>query len=295
MGALWGLPCRRTDRLRRQHDTGDGAANAGSTPGLLYGLARVASRDPACLAFQTWQVSFRAGRYFSLSWQGSSTSVYSSSSFVRSLTAPCPLQWAGTASNIVFLIAWNVLAGEPWTMLQIVAGLGVFLGVAMATRPEQGPRETASSGQLRNTALLGLGAGFLSSVRLFLIQESSAGIGPGDAMVGMRVGAAAAVLLLLLVLLRGRLNAIRIPRGRIGGLVVLQVFLETFAVLALLHGSVVAGRIGAAVGFAVVPAASTIAARLFLGDAIGRRRGWWILFVVACVILATLAEGLLQT
>ena len=207
---------------------------------------------------------------------------------------PVSVAVAGTASNVVFLIAWNVLAGEPWTMLQIVAGLGVFLGVAMATRPEQGPRETATSSQLRKTALLGLGAGFFSSVRLFLIQESSAGIGPGDAMVGMRVGAAAAVLLLLLVLLRGRLSGIRIPRGRIGGLVILQVLLETSAVLALLHGSVVAGRIGAAVGFAVVPAASTIAARLFLGDPIGRRRGWWILFVVACVILATLAEGLLQ-
>ena len=87
---------------------------------------------------------------------------------------------------------------------------------------------------------------------------------------------------------------VRVPRGRIGSLVILQVLLETAAVLALLYGSVVAGRIGAAVGFAVVPAASTIAARLFLGDPIGRRRGWWVLFVVACVVLSTLAERLMQ-
>ncbi len=207
---------------------------------------------------------------------------------------PVSVAVAGTASNTVFLIAWNVLAGEPWTLLQVMAGLGVFLGVAMATRPERTIREVATPRQLRKTALLGLGAGFISSVRLFLIQEASVGIGPGDAMVAMRIGAAAAVLVMLLVLVRGRLTVVRVPRGRIGSLVILQVLLETAAVLALLYGSVVAGRIGAAVGFAVVPAASTIAARLFLGDPIGRRRGWWVLFVVACVVLSTLAERLMQ-
>ena len=207
---------------------------------------------------------------------------------------PVSVAVAGTASGTVFLITWNVLAGEPWSLVQLFAGIGVFFGVAMATRPERGPAETRDPRQLRTTALLGLGAGFLSSVRLFLVQEASVEIGPGDAMVAMRFGAAAAILPVVLIGLRGRMDALRIPSGRLGVLVILQTLLETAALLALLHGSVSASRVGAAVGFAALPAASTIAARLFLGDAIGRRRGWWILFVVACVGVATLAGGLVK-
>ncbi len=205
---------------------------------------------------------------------------------------PVSVAVAGTAASVVFLITWNVLAGEPWTYLQLVAGLGVFLGVAMATRPEKGQLEVYPTRHLQITALLGLCAGFVSSIRLFLVQEASTDIGAADAMVAMRFGAAAAILPVVLIPLRGRVVGIRIPRGGIGLLVILQVLLETFAILALLHGSVVAGRIGAAVGFSALPAASTIVARVFLGDAIGRRRGWWILFVVASVALATIAGSL---
>ena len=207
---------------------------------------------------------------------------------------PVSVAVAGTAASIVFLITWNILAGEPWTYLQLLAGLGVFIGVAMATRPERGRFEVHAPRHLQVTALLGLGAGFVSSIRLFLVQEASTHIGAADAMVAMRFGAAAAILPVVLIPLRGRLNAIRIPRGGIGLLVVLQVFLETAAILSLLHGSVAAGRIGAAVGFSALPAASTIVARIFLGDPIGRRRGWWILFVVASVALATIAGSVVE-
>ena len=161
---------------------------------------------------------------------------------------PVSVAVAGAASSVVFLIAWNVLAGEPWHLLQLVAGVGVFLGVAMAARPERGTAEARILRQIRTTALFGLGAGFLSSIRLFLVQEASDGIGAGDAMVAMRFGAAAAILPVVLIQVRGRLDSVLIPVGRIGVLVILQVFLETVAILALLHGSVTAGRVGAAVG-----------------------------------------------
>ena len=202
---------------------------------------------------------------------------------------PVSVAVAGTATNVVFLISWNILAGEPWHPLQLLAGFGVFLGVSLAARPERGVEEGRSLAELRRTALFGMGAGFLSSLRLFLVQESSEVIGAGDSLVGMRTGAALAILALLAIQLRGRLQRVRVPGGALALLVVVQVLLETGALLALLHGSVSASRIGAALGFATVPATSTLCARMFLGDPVGRRRLGWILFVVACVALATLA------
>jgi len=202
---------------------------------------------------------------------------------------PVAVAVAGTASSVVFLILWNILVGEPWNAMQVAAGVGVFAAIAMAARPQPDLGETGATGPLRRTALLGLAAGFLSSLRLFLVQEANDGIGPGDALVGLRIGAVIGITLLVLLRMRVRSRALRLPRGRFAWLVVLQAVLETAAILALLYGSLHAGRIGAAVGFAAVPAASSVAARLFLGDRIGRARSGWILAVVGCVALAVAA------
>ncbi len=204
---------------------------------------------------------------------------------------PVSVAVAAAAASVVFLIAWNVAAGEPWHFVQVIAGLGVFLAVAMTVRPERELAEAGDVRRLRRTALLGLGAGFVSSIRLFLMQVSTDGIGAGDSIVAMRFGAAAAISLAVLFAARRPARPAYRPWGILAVLVVLQCLLETGAMVALLHGSATAGRIGAAVGFAAVPAASTLAARIFLADPIGRRRGWWILVVVACVALATVADA----
>ena len=214
MGAL-GIARCRADRMRRQRRPGDRSASSNPASNSLHFLACAAHRDSPVRRAGSLKRS--VALVASLALVGGFLHVGVLVLLFRALAdGPVSVAVAGAASSTVFLITWNVLAGEPWTLVQLFAGIGVFFGVAMATRPERGPAETRDPRQLRTTALLGLGAGFLSSVRLFLVQEASVEIGPGDAMVAMRFGAAGAILPVVLIHLRGRLDALRFPSSKLG-------------------------------------------------------------------------------
>lgn len=207
--------------------------------------------------------------------------------FPALLRGPVSLAATGVSSGVIFVFAFNAIAGEPWTYIQLGAGVAVFLGIAMASRGERRTLGSYSTAHLRITAALGVSAGLISATRIFLIQESAATVGPVDSLLAMRFGACVTVLPVLIVVSLMRRET-RWPRVREYPLVIAQAAFEVLAFLALLVGSVEAGRIGASLGYAAAPVASTLIARIFLGEAIGRRRGFWIVFVAAAIACAAL-------
>ena len=194
---------------------------------------------------------------------------------------------ASASTVVIFLVALNAVAGAAWTPVQLAAAVGVFLGIAMASRPESASPNDYSSGHLRITAALGLSAAVVSAFRVFLIQESATVVGPADSLIAMRMGACVAILPVVAAIRRVR-GSLTWPNQKNAVLVLLQAVFETLAFLALLFGSVVASPVGAALGFGAAPVFSTLLAKIWLGDAIGRKRGWWILFVALSVALAVL-------
>lgn len=201
---------------------------------------------------------------------------------------PVSIAVAAASVSVLILVGLNIAVGSSWTWMQVACAIAVLLGIVMATRREGVDGVAYSPRHLQFTALLGLGAGTVSALRIFFVQEGADQLGAVDALIAMRIGAAVAILPVVIVA-RLRSGGLQWPRGWLLAVVAAQVATETLAFLALLHGSATTSRVGVAVGFGVTPVMSTLAAKIFLGDPIGKRRGMWIAFVAAAVILAVLA------
>lgn len=201
---------------------------------------------------------------------------------------PVSIAVAAASVSVLILVGLNIAAGSSWTWPQVACAVAVLLGIVMTTRREGVDGVAYSPRHLRLTALLGLGAGTVSALRIFFVQEGADQLGAVDALIAMRVGAAVAILPVVAVA-SFRSGGLQWPRGWLLAVLAAQVLTETLAFLALLYGSATTSRVGVAVGFGATPVMSTLAARVFLGDPIGKRRGLWIGFVAAAVMLTVLA------
>lgn len=196
-----------------------------------------------------------------------------------------------TASTFsLLLIGLNVLAGEPWTGLQLVAALVVFTGVIMLAQRDTGSGidDDYDARWLRTTMLYALACAMTISLRMFLAQEAATTLGPLTALYLNRLFALLTTLVLLTVLLlRGQ--SLRWPtERRLAWLVGLQAVFETLALGSFLAGSAGSGRVGAAIGFSAFAAATTLLARIWLGEKVGLRRWFWIGLIGGGIMLAVL-------
>ena len=186
----------------------------------------------------------------------------------------------------VILVALNAFSGEAWSGVQLVAVMVVFAGVVMlAQRSENGVDDGFDARWLRVTAAYGLAAAVAVSLRMFLAQEASAMLGALHALYLNRLFALLAAVVLLLWLLY-RHSQLSWPSGQTTWLVVLQAVLETGALAAFLIGSADGGRVAATIGFSAFAAATALFAWVFLGEAIGWRRGFWMSVIAAGLVLA---------
>ena len=71
-------------------------------------------------------------------------------------------------------------------------------------------------------------------------------------------------------------------------LVLLQTLFESLALGSFLIGSASASRIGTTIGFSAFSVITALIAWVWLGEAIGKRRAWWMLVVVGGLILGSL-------
>lgn len=190
---------------------------------------------------------------------------------------------------VVLLLGLNVVAGESWTIWQIAATVIVFGGVFMLSRESAVDKDAQyDAAWLRITVMYTLGAAITVALRMFLAQEASDLIDPMSALYLNRGFALIAVVLLILFQLIKGLQ-LSWPKGRrMMWLVVLQSTLETLALGAFLIGSQDGNRISATIGFAGFAAATTIAARIWLGEKIGLQRALWIGVVAMGIVLAVL-------
>lgn len=198
---------------------------------------------------------------------------------------PVSIAVAAASVSVLILVGLNIAAGSSWNWMQIACAFAVLLGIVMTTRREGVDGVAYSPRHLRITALLGLGAGTVSAIRIFFVQEGADQLGAVDSLIAMRAGAAVAIIPAVAIA-RMQFGPLQWPRGPLLAVVLMQVLSETLAFLAFLHGSAVTSRVGVAVGFGSTPLMSTLAARVFLGDPIGKWRGIWIAFVAAAVMLA---------
>lgn len=200
-----------------------------------------------------------------------------------------PVSVASPAASTftIMLVGWNALAGEPWSALQLIAVVIVFLGVAMLARRStaKGIDDAYDAQWIRQTALLGLAAAFAVSVRMYLAQDAGVVLGPANALYLNRVFAliAASAVVTYLVF---KTKPVRWPSGDILKLITLQAVLEASALGVFLLGSAGDGRIGASIGFSAFAAVTALVASIWLGERIGRRRTFWIAIIVAGLMLA---------
>jgi len=204
-----------------------------------------------------------------------------------------PVAVASPAASVftVLLVGLNALAGEPWSVWQLVAVGVVFLGVAMLARrvDEAGIDNAYDTHWLRITAAYGIASAVAISLRMFLAQEAGAILGAMSALYLNRLFALVAVIIVLAVQLI-RQTRINWPVGRVTGLVLLQALLESAAFGSFLIGSATGGRIGATIGFSAFAAATALLASWWLRERIGWRRGLWIAVVGAGVVLAIIGS-----
>ncbi len=202
---------------------------------------------------------------------------------------PVSVASPAAATFAVILVALNALAGEPFTWQQGVAGVIVFVGIALLARRAKGAgvHENYSAAWLRKTALLGLGTGVCVALRFFFAQEAVSTLGPLHALYLNRVVALACVLLLI-GWERSRRNVLNWPKGTILGLVIVQSVLETLALGAFLYGSRGSGRVGASIGFSAFSAVSTLTAWLWLKERVDPHRIASIGLIIAALWVAIL-------
>lgn len=209
--------------------------------------------------------------------------------FLYKALARGPVSVASPAASTftVLVVLMNILSGEPWSAMQLVSMLVVFVGVGMLARPAAEDDKIAHYNPqwLRTTAFYGLLTAAAVSVRMFLAQEAGSIVGPMHALYLNRVFALAGAVVLVCVLLL-RSKSITWPKGSTRHLVLLQAFFETAALGAFLVGSAGGGRIAATIGFSAFAAATTLFAWLWLGEKIGWQRGFWIAVVAGGVCFA---------
>lgn len=199
---------------------------------------------------------------------------------------PVTVASPAASSFAVILVLLNTLAGEPYALGQVGAGLLVFLGVIMLARadPDGETREEYDAAWLRMTALLALCCAASIALRMFLAQEAQAHLGAVHALALNRIFAVSTVLLALGVWLLQRRELVW-PQGTVWRLVAIQAVLEMAALGVFLIGSGV-GRIGATIGFSAFSAITALTAWVWLKEPIGKRRGLWIVVVALGVALA---------
>jgi len=213
--------------------------------------------------------------------------------FLYRALARGPVAVASPAASTftVLLVGLNIVSGEAWSWLQVLAMVIVFIGVAMLARPSATDNivEHYDARWLRNTALYGLAAAFAVALRMYLAQEAGATLGALHALYLNRLFALIGAAVLVVYCL-SREQTLSWPTGSLKTLVVLQALLETAALGAFLYGSANDGRIGATIGFSAFAAATAVFAWLWLGERIGWQRGCWILVVGAGVMLAIIGN-----
>ena len=222
---------------------------------------------------------------------GSLNVVVLSLLYVALLRGPVAVASPAASVFVVLLLGLNVMAGESWTIWQIVATFIVFGGVFMLSRQSAADMGTHyDAAWLRLTVMYALAAAFAIALRMFLAQEAGDLIGPIPALYLNRGFALIAVSLLILFQLAKGLQ-LNWPSGkRMLWLVALQSSFETLALGAFLMGSQGGNRIATTIGFAGFAAASTIAARIWLGEKIGLQRTIWIGVVVLGIVLAVIGS-----
>lgn len=209
--------------------------------------------------------------------------------FLYKALARGPVTVASPAASTftVLVVLLNILTGQPWSWLQVLAMVIVFLGVAMLARPaavdEQAEGHDAQ--WLRTTAFYALLAALAVSFRMFLAQEAGTSLGPIPALYLNRIFALLGSIALVVFVVAKQID-LRTPTGPMFGLVLLQALFETFALGAFLIGSAGGGRIAATIGFSAFAAATALFAWWWLGERIGLQRGVWIVVVGAGVVLA---------
>jgi len=255
---------------------------------LCVMLFSFASLNIHAVVVDSWpQWHARAWLYSAIS--GSLNVVVLSLLYMALLRGPVAVASPAASVFVVLLLGFNVIAGESWTYWQVLATFIVFGGVFMLSRQSAADTGTHyDAAWLRVTALYGLSAALAVAFRMFLAQEAGDLIGANSALYLNRAFALLAVsILILFQVLRGmQLNW---PKGgRMLWLVALQAILETLALAAFLIGSHDGNRIAATIGFAGFAAATTIAARIWLGEKIGLQRSIWIAVVAVGIVLAVL-------
>lgn len=201
---------------------------------------------------------------------------------------PVTVASPAASSFAVILIGLNALAGEPYAIGQIGAGLLVFLGVVMLARADPAGEHKAEydAQWLRITAALALGCAASIALRMYLAQEATEILGPLHALMLNRVFAVSGIVLVLgwWLLKRAQLTW---PKGTTWRLVAIQAVLEMAALGIFLIGSE-QGRIGATIGFAAFSAVTALTAWIWLKEPIGTRRSLWMAVVAVGVALAVL-------
>lgn len=213
--------------------------------------------------------------------------------FLYKALARGPVAVASPAASTftVLLVLLNIIAGQPWSWLQVVAMIVVFTGVVMLARPTAADSDVDhyDAQWLKGTAYFGLLAALAVSFRMFLAQEAGTSLGPVHALYLNRLFALLGSVVLIVIVLARQQNLIW-PQGRTLGLVLVQAVFETSALGAFLYGSAGGGRIAASIGFSAFAAATALFAWLWLGERIGWQRGCWILVVGLGVVLAVLGN-----
>lgn len=210
--------------------------------------------------------------------------------FLYCALARGPVAVASPAASTftVLLVGLNVLFGEAWSWLQIVAMFIVFAGVAALAKPSKADESNSQhydAAWLRTTALFGLAAAATVAIRMFLAQEAGAEIGAMHALYLNRLFAVSGAVVLI-VMCVARSERLCWPTGSLRQLVVIQAVLETGALGVFLIGSANGGRVGATIGFSAFAAATTVFAWIWLGERIGWQRGICIVVISLGVLLA---------
>ncbi|MEM9357040.1 MAG: EamA family transporter [Pseudomonadota bacterium] len=202
---------------------------------------------------------------------------------------PVSVASPAASSFSVLLVAINAMAGQPFVWEQLIAILMVFVGIAMLARRDKGG-EAHDARYLRITALFGLGAAIVVACRMFLAQEAADILGSMEALYLNRVFALAGVLCWLFAEFGASKPQSWPTSGQIAFLVILQSLLETLALGSFLIGSQAGDRIGATIGFASFAAVTAVSAWIWLGEAIGWRRGFWMTWVAIGIVFAILSS-----
>ena len=254
---------------------------------LCVMLVSFSSLNVHAVLFDSWPVWHpRAWLISAIS--GSLNVVVLSLLYMALVRGPVAVASPAASVFVVLLLGLNVIAGESWTIWQVVATFIVFGGVFMLSRQSAADTGQYDAAWLRLTVMYALAAAFAVALRMFLAQEAGDLIGPMSALYLNRGFALIAVSLLILFQLIKGLQ-LKWPSGRrVWWLVALQSILETMALGAFLMGSQGGNRIAATIGFAGFAAATTIAARIWLGEKIGVQRSIWIGVVALGIVLAVL-------